>query len=368
MRLKISYIILLVILLSSAGCAPAAPAPTTTPAVPPTNGFTLSDALGRTVTFAKPPQRITLAGRALIMVADAAYLFPEAAARVTAISTTKQGNSDFLPVIEPNLGSKARLEQEAGPEQVAATQPDVVVMKSVMAEKLGKPLEALNIPVVYVDFETPEQYSRDLAIFGKLFQNEARAKQLIAFYQQRVDKVSKALADLKEEQKPRVLILYYSDKDGQVAFNVAPPGFIQTAMVQLAGGRPVWTSAQLGSGWTKVNLEQVAAWDADQVYIVSYTLASNEVIIKLKADPQWQALRAVKQNQLYAFPIDFYSWDQSDTRWILGLTWLASKIQPTKFPGLDILQETRTFYKELYNLDEASFQKNIQPVLRGSLP
>jgi len=78
-------------------------------------------------------------------------------------------------------------------------------------------------------------------------------------------------------------------------------------------------------------------------------------------------LRATKQNKLYAFPADYYSWDQADTRWILGLTWLATKMNPDRFPGFDMEKEIRTFYSELYKLDDASYQKNIQPVLKGDL-
>jgi hypothetical protein len=50
-------------------------------------------------------------------------------------------------------------------------------MKSSQAEKFGAPIEALNIPVVYLDFETPEQYPRDLAILGQIFGNDARAQE-----------------------------------------------------------------------------------------------------------------------------------------------------------------------------------------------
>jgi iron complex transport system substrate-binding protein len=168
--------------------------------------------------------------------------------------------------------------------------------------------------------------------------------------------------------KPHVLLLYYSDKEGSVAFNVPPLGWIQSVMVEMGGGQPVWKDAQLGSGWTKVNLEQIAAWDADQVYVMAYTKDSGEVVEQLKADPQWQALRAVKQGQLYAFPGDYYSWDQPDPRWILGLTWLAAKIHPDRFSDLNMDQEIRTFYRELYRMDDAAFEKYIRPNFFGDLP
>ncbi|MBN1890700.1 MAG: ABC transporter substrate-binding protein [Thermoflexales bacterium] len=338
----------------------AAPAATSTPA-----GFTITDALGRKVTFASPPQRIALAGRAVALVTDAVYFFPAAPDRVVTLAKDTQGK-DFIPVIDPNHANKLKLETQVGPEQVAAAKPDVVLLKSYLAETLGKPLESLGIPVVYLDFETPEQYHRDLMVLGQIFQDEARARQVIAFYQERTEWIAKALDGLAD--KPRVLLLYYSDKDGAVAFNVPPLGWIQTLMVEMGGGQPVWKDAQLGSGWTKVNFEQIAAWDADQVYIVAYTTSSSDVVERLKADPQWQALRATRQGQLYAFPNDYYSWDQPDTRWILGLTWLAAKIHPDRFPDLDMEREIHAFYRELYNLDDAAYQEYVQPNLIGDLP
>ena len=87
----------------------------------------------------------------------------------------------------------------------------------------------------------------------------------------------------------------------------------------------------------------------------------------MKADPQWQSLTAMKNNKVYGFANDVYSWDQPDTRWILGLTWLAGKLHPDLFPGLDITKEARTFYQDLYGMDDATFQKNIQPLLMGGV-
>jgi len=372
-RLASLSLALVVILAACAGPA-AAPAPTMIPPTsapaekPTTSGITVTDALGRKVTFAKPPQRIVLVGKALIMIADAIYLFPEASARVVALGKTIQNQVDFIPVVDPNYANKILLEGNAGAEQIAAARPDLVLLKSSVAESLGKPVEALGIPVVYIDFETPEQYWRDLATLGQLFQNEARAKQLIAFFQQRVDRVAKAVADLKDDQKPRVLLLYYSEQSGAVAFNVPPLQWMQSMLVQTGGGWPVWKDVQFGQGWTKVTLEQIATWDADQIYIIVYSGNLNDAIKKLKADPQWQALRAVKQGKLYGFPADYYSWDQPDPRWILGLTWVAAKMNPDRFKDLDMQKEIQTFYKDLYNLDDAAYKKNIQPNLVGDLP
>lgn len=327
--------------------------------------ITVTDALGRNVTFDKAPQKIVLAGKALFMVADAIYTFPEAGSRIAALGSTAQGSGNFIPMIDPTFSVKISLDSSAGPEQIAAAQPDCVIMKSSNAEKLGTPLEALKIPVVYLDFETPDQYQRDLKTLGQLFQNPDRAAKVAAFYQGKVDSITQTVSALKDDQKPRTLLLYYSEKDGAVAFNVPPMSWMQTSLVQLAGGLPVWQDANPGSGWTKVSLEQVAAWNPDVIFIVAYLNPVNDVVKKLKADPQWQLLNAVKNNKVYGFATDVYSWDQPDTRWVLGLIWVADKLHPDLFPGLDIMKEVQAFYKDMYGMDDASFQKNIQPLLTG---
>lgn len=326
----------------------------------------ITDALGRQVSLPAAPQRIVITGKALVMITDAVYAFPEAPSRIVGLGNAGQGTSNFIALIDPDYPRKAVLENNAGAEQIAALQPDLVLLKSYLAESVGAPIETLGIPVIYVDFETPDQYSRDLAILGQVFQNEARAAELVAYYQSQVDAVQQAVQDVIE--KPRVLLLYYSDKDGSVAFNVPPLAWMQTQMVQMAGGEIAWANANLSNGWTQVILEQIAAWDADEIFIISYNTSASDVVAGLATDPNWQALRAVQSGRLHAFPADLYSWDQPDTRWSLGLTWLAGRLHPQLFPDLDMLAEARSFYQILYGLDQDFFEQYILPTFKGDLP
>jgi len=324
------------------------------------------DALEREVVLPAAPKRIVITGKALVMIADAAYIFPEAPERIVGLGNTGQGSSNFIALIDPDYTTKAVLENNASAEQIAVLQPDLVILKSYLAETVGMPIEAIGIPVVYVDFETPEQYTRDLTIFGQVFQNPARAEEISAYYQTKTEQIQQAVSDTSTQ--PRVLMLYYNNKDGSVVFNVPPATWMQTRMVEMAGGAPVWTDANLGGGWTQVALEQIAAWDADQIFIISYSKDSSDVIAVLEADPTWQALRAVQSGQFHAFPNDLYSWDQPDTRWLLGLAWLGGQLHPECFPDLDITAEAQDFYQNLYRLDTAFFTKNILSTFGGDLP
>jgi iron complex transport system substrate-binding protein len=375
MRQRYFSLSMLALLLIISACGsptvqPEAQLPTEVPVPTEATGrFTLTDALGREVEFEQVPQRIVVAGRASSLLVNALYLFPEASERIVAIENRNtQSASPILPVIDPNAESKLFLEKNAGPEQISPAQPDVVVLKTYMAESLGEPLEVLGIPVIYLDLESPEQFLHDIATLGDLLGNPERAKEIQGYYQEQQDAITLRTEGLAESDKPDILLMQYSDKGGEVAFKIPPASWLQTTMVELVAGTPVWTEASETGGWGIVNFEQIAAWDPDQVYVIYYPGDANPITETLKADPNWQALQAVRDDQLYGFAGDYLSWDQPDTRWILGLSWLFSKVQPGLADDVDIMQEINQFYRFLYRLDQESINTKVVPFLNGDLP
>jgi iron complex transport system substrate-binding protein len=321
--------------------------------------ITLVDALGREVKLPGPAQRIVIAGKANFMLNDAIYAFPTAAQRVLALTKATQAAQAFVGLLDPDVATKTRFMADAAAEEIAAAQPDLVLLKSYMQESLGDPLEQLGIPIVYLDLETPDQYQRDLATLGQAFGNPERAKSLWAYYAEILERVAEGTEGLTETQKPRVLILQYSDKGGEVAFRVPPASWIQTQMVELAGGVPVWAAAVQGGGWAVVNLEQIAAWNPDQIYVINYFGSPVDVVTHLKSDPQWAEMAAVRAGQFYPFVGDYHSWDQPDTRWGLGLLWLAQFVQPTRFVDVDMRAEAIRFYETFYGLDRPTIEAEI---------
>jgi hypothetical protein len=77
---------------------------------------------------------------------------------------------------------------------------------------------------------------------------------------------------------------------------------------------------------------------------------------------------AAQSGSIYGWPGDHTSWDQPDSRWILGLTWLFTKVQPQAAAGVDLMDEVEAFFTELYRLTPAAVQAEVVPTLFGSLP
>jgi len=307
------------------------------------------------------PQRIVLGGKAVVMVADAAYLFPQAVQSVVAVAGADQGLGVFLSAIDPSFSGKNILDRAAGAEAYAAQRPDLVILKSSMRKSLGAPLDALGIGQLYLDLETPEDYLEEIGLLGEAFGAPERARELRVFYENALSDVEARLAAGPALSQPRVLVLQSSAG----GYEAPPASWIQTILVERAGGTPVWKDANPGSGWAKIGIEQIAAWNADLVFVVSYREDSHAAAAALAAEPSLASTVAVRAGRVFGFPQDFYSWDQPDTRWVLGLRWMAKRLHPERFADMSIQSEAERFFGFCYGMDAARYARNVRSKLSG---
>ncbi|MDP3178976.1 MAG: ABC transporter substrate-binding protein, partial [Spirochaetaceae bacterium] len=244
--------------------------------------------------------------------------------------------------------------------------PELVILKSSMKKSVGPGLDAVGIEQLYLDLETPEDYLRELSLLGQVFGDSDRAAALTEFYRRKSDevgsRVSRAVAG--GAGRPRVLVLQAQAAPGGV-FEVPPESWMQTILTERAGGLPVWKGANPGSGWARVGIEQIAAWDPDVIFCISYKDKASAVAAAFRADPRLTGLRAIATGKVFGFPQDFYSWDQPDVRWILGLGWMAKKLHPAAFASVSTLGEARLFYEFCYGIPSTSFETLIAPRLSG---
>ncbi len=119
------------------------------------NAGEIIDSAGQTLKLDKLPQRIVVVGRGPYMSLHLLYMFPEACERLVGMEKKGSSVSDFLPLVDPEFGNKQIIEQNPGPEQVAALKPDLVIMKGNMVDKLGQSLAQVGIPTLYVCWRRP---------------------------------------------------------------------------------------------------------------------------------------------------------------------------------------------------------------------
>jgi len=324
----------------------------------------ITDSLGNTVELESLPQRVVVAGKATPFTLATTYLFAEASDQVVAQELRGLTTPEFLSLIDPKYDEKQVLEMESGPEQIAPANPDLVIMKNWAVGKLGAALQEIDIPVIGLNLETPDKFYQDMDALGAAFRNPDRAAEIKDYFQSRISTIEQNATALTDEEKPTVLVLQYSESDGEVAFKVPPASYLQTMIVSGSGGTPVWADGtDEETSWIVVNFEQIAAWDPDMVFVINYKGSSQDTVDGLKADEKWQELQSVKNEQIFGFAGDYQSWDLPSPTWLLGYLWIATKIQPELNADLDMNAEVTSFYQTMYRLDETQIEESILPRL-----
>jgi len=336
------------------------------PAAPP---ITLTDAAGKTVRLPALPRRIAAIGNGPYIIAHILYMFPEGRERLYAMEKKGSSASEFLPLIDPGFEKKVFFAPNPGPEAIAEVRPDLILTRGVTAGAKDAALAAIGLPVFHLGLETPEQYEKDIRNLGELLGNAARAGEIVSYFKAKTEGVGASLKGLNAEKKPRVLLALAIARGGRIAVEVPALQWMQTIQVNAAGGSPVWSeAAERTSGWTVVNLEQIARWNPDHIVLIFWhSMDPRKSLEDLKSNKLWSALKAVKTGRLYAFPADLYGWDTPDPRWILGLTWLAARFHPDRFPGYDVKREIEAFYEKLFGMEAKTVGTKILPAVRMNL-
>ena len=337
----------------------------------PAAPLSATDADGTPVTLPAPPTRILVAGKSAIVPSDALFLFPRARTQLLRLARVNQGLGNFYALLAPDLASSSSADalQNGGTEELAALRPDLVLAKTAATSSVLDPLRRLGIPGFALSLETPDEWLRELPELGRLLGEEARAAELVSLFRARLDAVRTAVAAIPSAARPRVLLLQASAADGILSFSVSPDDWIQTWLVEAAGGIPVWKGTGLTStGWSKVSFEQIAAWNPDAVYFVSYKAPVAPLLDAVKADRRWQLLDAARNNRLRAMPSDLVSWAQPVSRWILCLRWLAADLHPSAFPAFDPETALADFYRDFYAVFPGPVLDALLSAYRSSQP
>ena len=322
----------------------------------------IEDALGRVVPFAEYPDAIVIAGRQTPMLANFAYLFAESSEKVIAIENRSQSSDRFLSLLDEDYISKVIIEKGAGAEQISPLEPDLVILKDVMQGEIGDQLETIGIQPIYVSFETIEDINRDTRILGEVFQETEKAESVILFFEETKAEIDQMI--LGSSSKPDVLILQAKNAEGEIVFSVPSVNWLQTVMVDELQANAVWKDGTDSGGWMDVNIEQIIAWNPEQIIVINYQGQAQQIIEQMQGDDVWSAFITATNCEINPYPYDFQSWDQPDPRWILGYASLAHYLYADSVGVNVVFEIVEDFYQQLYGLEPEYIEAEIIPILQ----
>ncbi len=302
--------------------------------------ITLTDQAGNSIQIQQPVSRVISAfGPATSVVYSI-----DAANRLVAASYTGAGDpkgSAVMSQIDPRfpdlISDDFFSRSEFNIEHAALLEPDLIIASTRSAWL--EAVDQLGIQVFLMDAETPEQLREAVLLIGQLFgpHSSAQAQNWVAYYNEIIERISAQTDLITKDDRIQVLFT------GTEPLRVASGDMYQTFIIEAAGG--VSVSSGLDGYWNDVNLEQVALWNPDLIVVPSYGGASVEAITD---NSDWQILAAVQAGRVYQMPRVVVPWDTPAPDSVMGIIWLAGKINPDLI-DLDCEVEVAYFYNTFLN-------------------
>lgn len=242
-----------------------------------------------------------------------------------------------LPKFGQFYGKNVSLNMEA----LIKASPDVIIdigeAKPTIKKDMDDLQSQLGIPVIFVE-ATLKNMDGAYKKLGEITGDESKASVLSTYCKNTLKDISKKSAEVKSK-----VSIYYAL--GNTGLNTNAAGSIHADVIEAIGADNV-AKVQLVSsgGGSLVSMEQILKWNPEVIIT-----APNGLYSKIKSDPLWQNLSAVKNGKVYEIPNGPYNFmgEPPSINRIIGLKWLGNLIYPDVYK-YDMINEVQDFYKKFY--------------------
>ena len=337
-------IALLLVLVLLAGCAPAATVE---------NTRTVIDHDGVSVTLPEKVERIVVCD--ILPLPSVLAVFFDSAEKIVGMSGTSMSaaKNGLLGELYPEI-----LDAETGfidgstvnTEELMKLQPDVVFYNASRKE-LGEQLRKAGFPAVAIsvnkwDYDCIETLNQWAALLGEIFPENDRREAVAAYSGKIYNLVQDRVREIPERKQ--VLFLYqYSEA------NLLTSGqkFFGQWWADAIGAENVAHELSTDNS-VSVNMEQVYAWNPEMVFITNFTTAGPDDLYENTVGVyDWSGVQAVRDRQVYKMPLGMYRSYTPGADTPVTLLWMAKTAYPELFADIDILEETKAYYREVFGVE-----------------
>jgi iron complex transport system substrate-binding protein len=184
-----------------------------------------------------------------------------------------------------------------------------------------------------------ESTKRMVCLYGDVFGAAARkkAEEWCKYYDEKTRYVTERTSKLPESQRPKVYYLRGPDALTTQGRNTNTLWYGEMAGADMF-------AKNLGlDGKSSVSMETMIWWNPEYIFVGRQY--STDLVLK---DARWRDIKAVKEGKVYPLPEGVFYWDGS-SEGVLMMEFIAKKIHPDLFQGLDMAKEIKDYYSRFYN-------------------
>lgn len=243
---------------------------------------------------------------------------------------------------------------ELNVEALMQLKPDVVFYNAgstVIEDALESAgLTGIAVSVTKWEYDAAETYNQWLLLLEEIFPEREGIAQKAADYCEEVAfLIQEREEDLTEEDKKKVFYLFNYSDSGIVT---SGEKFWGQFWCDAAGAVNVSREVPAEKSSAVVNMEQIYKWNPDVIFISNFTGAQPEDLYENTAEGyDWSPVKAVSDRQVYKMPMGAYRTFTPGADTPLTMLWTAKQIYPDLFEDIDMKEEMKTCYREIYGVE-----------------
>ncbi len=236
-------------------------------------------------------------------------------------------------------------------EELLTLDPDVVFYSAdntALGEQLSNAgLAAIAISASKWDYDAIVTLDNWISLLGEMFPENSRTVQVSDYSEKVLEKVTERTKNLGDSEKKRVFFLFqYSDSK----ITTSGKRFFGQWWADAIGAVNVGEVLDTDNS-TPVNMEQIYEWDPEKIFITNFNEAQPEDICGGTGAHDWSPITAVKEGEVFKMPLGMYRSYTCGVDTPITLIWLAKATYPELFADVDITEETKNYYKEVFGID-----------------
>lgn len=239
-------------------------------------------------------------------------------------------------------------------EELMKLEPDVVFYNA-GSKEIGEALRSAGFAAVAVsvnkwDYDSIETYDQWISLLSQIFPEKGDTAEQVSRYSQNIyEDIQNKVSGLKDEEKKDILFLFnYSD----TTMVTSGKKFFGQFWCDAVGSRNVAEGVAAENSNAVINMEQVYEWNPDIIFITNFTPVQPEDLYEnAVGQDDWSPVKAVQDKNVYKLPLGTYRSYTPSTDTPMTLLWMAKQVYPDLFSDVDMTQEVKDYYKELYGVD-----------------
>ena len=236
-------------------------------------------------------------------------------------------------------------------EELIKLEPDVVIYPSSNASE-GEAIAKAGIPAIAVsvnkwNYNAIETLNNWIKLLSEVFLvNDKYDK--VKEYSDRVYKdVQDRVSHLSTEEKRNIFFLFqYNDN------NIMTSGknFFGNWWAEAIGGINSAVELEKDNS-VSVNMEQIYEWNPDLIFITNFNTAyPSDLYNNTVGSYDWSEIDAVKNKQCFKMPLGMYRTYTPGVDTPVSLYWFAKQAYPELFEDIDIKNEVKTYYNDVFGI------------------